>query len=119
MLYILYPYIWWGFSSNIGVEDQFGTILCNRIKKYRFLSANREKGLLKVVTRLGKLGKDKVGSKNNYNSRVEWEKIDELKSMKLHGQFGRDTDDKKSENSWHWLGNRILKWETERLLLVA
>ena len=36
--------------------------------------------------------------------------------MKLHGQFSRDTDDKKSEKSWHWLRNGNLKRETESLL---
>ena len=36
--------------------------------------------------------------------------------MKLHGQFGRDTDDKKSGKSWHWLRYGNLKWETESLL---
>ena len=35
--------------------------------------------------------------KKNYNNKIEQEKIDQLKSMKLHGQFERDTDNKKSE----------------------
>ena len=39
--------------------------------------------------------------------------------MKLHDQFGRDTDDKKSGKSWHWLRNGNLKWETESLLSAA
>ena len=30
-------------------------------------------------------------------------KMDQLRSMKLHGQFGKDTGNKKSEKSWHWL----------------
>ena len=42
-----------------------------------------------------------------------------LRSMKLHDQFGRDTDDKKSGKSWHWLRNGNLKWETESLLSAA
>ena len=42
--------------------------------------------------------------------------MDHLKSMKLHGQFERDTDNKKSEKSWHWLRNGNLKRETESLL---
>ena len=45
--------------------------------------------------------------------------MDQLRSMKLHGQFGRDTDDKKSGKSWHWLRNRNLKRETESLLSAA
>ena len=46
-------------------------------------------------------------------------KIDELRSMKLHGQFGRDTNDKKSEKLWHWVRNGSSKWETESLLSEA
>ena len=45
--------------------------------------------------------------------------MDQLRSMKLHGQFGRDTDDKKSGKSWHQLRNGNLKWETESLLSAA
>ena len=45
--------------------------------------------------------------------------MDLLRSMKLHGQFERDTDNKKSERSWHWLRNENLKWETESLLSAA
>ena len=33
--------------------------------------------------------------------------------MKLHGQCGRDTDDKISGKTWHWLRNGNLKQETE------
>ena len=39
--------------------------------------------------------------------------------MKLHGQCGRDADDKKSGKSWHWLRNGNLKRETESLLSTA
>ena len=52
----------------------------------------------------------------NYNNRIEQEKIDQLRSMKLHGHCGRDTDDKISGKSWHWLRNGNLKQETESLL---
>ena len=45
--------------------------------------------------------------------------MDQLRSMKLHGQFERDTNDKKSEKSWHWLRNGNLKRETESLLAAA
>ena len=43
----------------------------------------------------------------------------QLRSMKLHGQFGRDTDNKKSEKLWYWLRNGSLKQETESLLSAA
>ena len=64
-----------------------------------FHLVNSEEELLKVVVRLEKLEKDKVEGKKDYNSTEE--KTDQLRSIKLHGQFGRDTDDKKSGKSWH------------------
>ena len=73
----------------------------SRVKKYRFLSLNSEEEWRKVVARLEKLAKDKIEGKKDYKNRVEQEKSDQLRSMKLHGQFGRDTDDKKSGKSWH------------------
>ena len=45
--------------------------------------------------------------------------MDQLRSMKLYGRFGRDIDDKKSGKSWHWLRNGNLKRETESLLSAA
>ena len=45
--------------------------------------------------------------------------MNQLRSMKLHGQFGRDTDNKKSGKSWHWLKNGNLKQETESLQSAA
>ena len=57
------------------------------------------------MARLEKLGKDKIESKKDYYNRIEQEKMCHLRSMKLHGQFGRDTDGKKSGKSWHWLKN--------------
>ena len=32
-----------------------------------------------------------------------------IKSMQLQGQFGRDAEDKKSEELWNWLRHAILK----------
>ena len=37
------------------------------------------------------------------NKKKKKKKMDQLRSMKLHGQFGKDTGNKKSEKSWHWL----------------
>ena len=39
--------------------------------------------------------------------------------MKLHNQFGRDTDDKKSGKLWHWLRAENSKRETESLFSAA
>ena len=82
-----------------------------------FYLVNSEEELLKVVPRLEKLEKDKVEGKKDYNNREE--KTDQLRSIKLHGQFGRDTDDKKPGKSWHWLRRGNLKREAESLLSVA
>ena len=55
---------------------------------------NSEEELPKVVAMLEKLEKDKIEGKKDHNNRIEQEKIDQLRSMKLHGQSGRETDDK-------------------------
>ena len=52
----------------------------------------------KVVARLEKFEKDKIKGKKDYSNRIEQEQMDQLRSMKLHGQFERNTGDKKS---WH------------------
>ena len=53
------------------------------------------------MARLEKLRKDKIESRKEYNNRTEQEKMDQLRSMKLHGQFGRDTENKKLGKSWY------------------
>ena len=42
------------------------------------------------MARLEKLGKYKIESKKDYKSRTEPEKMDQLRSIKLHGQFGEE-----------------------------
>ena len=86
------------------------------LRSIDFYLVNSEEELL---TRLEKLEKDKIEGKKDYNNRIEQEKMDQLRSMKLCGQFGRDTDNKKSGKSWHWLRNGNLKRETESLLSAA
>ena len=54
---------------------------------------------MKVVAKLEKLEKDKIENKKDFKSGIEQEKVDQLRSMKLHGQFGRDIDNKKSRKS--------------------
>ena len=79
------------------------------LRSIDFYLMNSEEELLKVVGRLEKLEKDKIEGKKDYNNRIEQEKIEQLRSMKLHGQFGRETDDKKSGKSWHLLKNGNLR----------
>ena len=75
------------------------------LRRIYFYLEYSEDGLLKVVASLEKLEKDKIERKTDYINRIEQEKIDQLRSMKLDGQFRRDIYDKKSEKSWHWLRN--------------
>ena len=75
------------------------------LRSIDFYFMNSEEELPKVVAMLEKLEKDKIEGKKDHNNRIEQEKIDQLRSMKLHGQFGRETDDKKSGKSWHLLKN--------------
>ena len=88
------------------------------LRRIYFYLEYSEDGLLKVVASLEKLEKDKIERKTDYINRIEQEKIDQLRSMKLDGQFRRIYD-KKSEKSWHWLRNWNLKLETEALLSAA
>ena len=67
------------------------------------------------MARLETQKKDKIESKKDCNNRIEQEKVDQLRSMKLHGNFGRDKDDKKIRESWNWLRKENLKRETESL----
>ena len=71
------------------------------------------------MARSEKLEQDELGSKKDYSNRTEQEKMDQLRSMKLHVQFERDTDDKKSGRVWKWSRNGDLEWQTESLLLAA
>ena len=79
-------------------SDQCGRMLCSRIKKLYFYLANSEEELLKVVAKLEKQGKDKIESKKDYNNRIEQEKMDQLRRMKLHGQFEELQTIKNQEN---------------------
>ena len=81
----------YGKRGLIGVEK----CCVAELRSIDFYLANSEEDLLKVVKRIEKLGKDKSESKKDYNNRIEQEKMDQLRSMKLHGQFGRDADNKK------------------------
>ena len=47
------------------------------------------------------------------------ERIEEVRSKKLHGQFLMEMDEIASENSWSWLKTGYLKNETEGLLVAA
>ena len=69
------------------------------LRSIDFYLVNKEEELLKLVARLEKLDEGKIDGKKDYNNRIEQERMDQLRRMKLNGQFGRDTDDKKSGKS--------------------
>ena len=50
------------------------------------------------MAKLEKQGKDKIESKKDYNNRIEQEKMDQLRRMKLHGQFEELQTIKNQEN---------------------
>ena len=105
----------YGGRGLISVEE----CCAAELRSIDFYLVNSEEELLKLVARLEKLDEGKIDGKKDYNNRIEQERMDQLRRMKLNGQFGRDTDDKKSGKSWHWLKNRNLKGETESLLSAA
>ena len=79
----------YGGQGLISVEE----CCAAELRSIDFYLLNSEEDLLKVVARLEKLDKDKIEGKKAYNNRIQQDKMDQLRSVKLHGQFGRDTDD--------------------------
>ena len=91
----------YGGRGLISVEE----FCAAELRSIDFYLVNSEDELLKVVASLEKLEKNKIEKIADYINRIEQDKIDQLRSMELDGQFGRDIYDKKSEKSWHWLIN--------------
>ena len=58
-------------------------------------------------------------SKLEFKERKEKEKLSSWKEKKLHGQFAKDTDDIKTNESFNWLYKGELKRDTESLILAA
>ena len=80
----------YGGRGLISVEE----CCAMELRSIDFYLVNSEEKLLKVVARLEKSEKDRIEGKKDYNNRIEQQKMDQLRRMKLHGQFRRDTDDK-------------------------
>ena len=81
--------------------------------------ANSDEELLKFVARSLEIDENSVEDKGTFEKRVIEEKKDDLKGMKLHGQFEVQTENLKTEESWNWLSKGDLKRETESLLMAA
>ena len=82
-----------------------------------YLSQNQEE-LLKFARKELKLPIENE-SKLEFKNRKEKEKLSSWKEKKLHGQFAKDTDDIKTNESFNWLCKGELKRETESLILAA
>ena len=81
--------------------------------------ASSEEVLLQHVARVNQLEKENIENKKVYLERIAKEKKEKVKSMPLHGQFERQTEKKKTSESWTWLARGDLKRETESLIIAA
>ena len=81
--------------------------------------ANSEEELLKFVSESMNLDPADIEEKEKFQQRIISQKIDEIKSMKIHGQFENQTEAIKTDDSWNWLCKGDLKRETESLLMAA
>ena len=81
--------------------------------------SNSEEELLQFVANSLSLDAESIENKDTFQKRIASQKINKLKTMKLHGQFEVETEEKKTEESWHWLSKGDLKRETEALLMAA
>ena len=93
--------------------------IASELRSLHHYIVNSEETLLTAVAKEEGIFKEQVEGKEEYKKRVDAEKKEEVESMKLHGQFERDTKDLKTEESWNWLSKGYLKRETESLITSA
>ena len=93
--------------------------IASELRSLHHYIVNSEETLLTAVAKEEGIFKEQVEGKEEYKKRVDAEKKEEVESMKLHGQFERDTKDLKTEESWNWLSKGYLKRETESLITAA
>ena len=55
---------------------------------------NSDEIFLRVVVRVEGLKRANIENKEDYKKRILREKMKEIQGLKLHEQFGRDSDDK-------------------------
>ena len=61
------------------------------LRSINFYLVNCKEELLKNVASLEKLEKDKSEGKKDHSNGIKQEKMDQVRSMELHGQLGRKT----------------------------
>mgnify|MGYP001799639683 CR=1 FL=1 len=99
------------------------------MREYRVLCGQREEelGLLpcqqrrraaEFVAEANKLDKNRIKGKQAYKARLQSERLEWWKEIPLHGQFLRQTEEVRTEDSWMFLRRGELKRETERLLIA-
>ena len=93
--------------------------MANERRNYNFYLANSEEELLKFVAEANKLDKNRIERKQAYKARLQSERMERWKEMPLHGQFLRQTEELRTEDSWMWLRRGELKRETESLLIAV
>ena len=81
--------------------------------------ANSEEELFKYASTAMNLDPATIEEKEKFQKRLFSERSTKLKSMKLHGQFEKDTEAVKTKESWDWLRCGDLKRETEALIMAA
>ena len=75
-----------------------------------------EEELLKAVRRDGDENRETAA---NFKARRRTENIQEWKEKPLYGQFARQGEEQRSEETWTWLKEGKLKRETEALIIAA
>ena len=75
-----------------------------------------EEELLKAVRRDGDENRETAA---NFKARIRTENIQEWKEKPLYGQFARQGEEQRSEETWTWLKEGKLKRETEALIIAA
>ena len=93
--------------------------IASELRSLHHYIVTSEETLLTAVAKEEGIFKEQVEGKEEYKKRGDAEKKEEVESMKLHGQFERDTKDLKTEESWNWLSKGYLKRETESLITAA
>ena len=72
--------------------------------------------MLKAVRRKGNENRETTAS---FKARRRTENIQEWKEKPLYGQFARQDEEQRSEETWTWLKEGKLKRETEALIIAA
>ena len=85
-------------------------------KRIKINNNNNNNKMLKAVRRDGDENRETAA---NFKARRRTENIQEWKEKPLYGQFARQGEEQRSEETWTWLKEGKLKRETEALIIAA